>query len=355
MTNEYQVFDKIDANHILLNIEKNWKALSLPIVDDGKLDFSIIPVRRSGLHSFITVMVSSENKPVVVVKFPRYKDGVLAFEALETEALNIGHLKTFPELEQYVPEIYFSGTINSVPVIIEKAYEGRMFHEYLNAEEDVDKLRGLMREGSKMILNIHKSTRNGYKNIDAGFFSGHIDLPLKRICQYYPEYIMPVERLVRAVYKERSLRYPVVFQHGDLNPWNIMCLNDGRKVIFDFEDSNRSGLPFADVFNYFVVCFRILFVGETQAARGRSLEERKKRALLVLDEYKDFVKEYCGSLDIDESLIDLFFVVFGINATLMFIDDKRLSVNYGASWFGMLFNPQNISGFEGHIKSVING
>jgi hypothetical protein len=43
---------------------------------------------------------------------------------------------------------------------------------------------------------------------------------------------------------------PACWQHGDLAPWNIKQLTDGRCALLDWEDAQRGGLPLLDVYHF---------------------------------------------------------------------------------------------------------
>jgi hypothetical protein len=57
--------------------------------------------------------------------------------------------------------------------------------------------------------------------------------------------------ILKQILKISNKKYSLVFEHGDLAPWNIFEDLDGNIRLFDFEYFENNGLEFMDKFNYF--------------------------------------------------------------------------------------------------------
>ena len=45
-------------------------------------------------------------------------------------------------------------------------------------------------------------------------------------------------------------RFPLVFQHGDPGPWNVLITSDGRPGFLDWEAAEPHGMPLWDLFHF---------------------------------------------------------------------------------------------------------
>lgn len=54
-----------------------------------------------------------------------------------------------------------------------------------------------------------------------------------------------------AVLRENSASFPLVFQHGDPGPWNMLVTPTGRIALLDWESAEARGIPLWDLFYFF--------------------------------------------------------------------------------------------------------
>ncbi|MGB9591146.1 MAG: hypothetical protein ACPL1K_01360, partial [Candidatus Kryptoniota bacterium] len=63
-----------------------------------------------------------------------------------------------------------------------------------------------------------------------------------------------------------------------------------------------------------------------------------------------FMDKYCKILNIQLELKDLFFVIFAVNASHFFLEEKRREIDYAKSWLSLLLDASLTNCFENHVK-----
>lgn len=327
---------------VIPQIVQEWDKFNLPKVDKSKLKVKALPFRKSGLHSMLCFMFSDGDKPIVVVKLPRNSDGKLAFEALEHEYNVLTKVKAI--LQGSIPDIYSFQKINNIPVLFFKAYAGAMFNLLLDREEDLASLDKLLSKGSDIILQLGERSKSGEKVIDADFVQKWIKQPFELIKKVFPK-IDP--KLDLSMMGEK---YPVIITHQEFNPWNIITDEKGGPVVFDWEDGIIEGLPFVDLYNYFMIAYRILMIGETDKTRQRKAEDKKGRVAALLKNYDQFMVKYCKAIGVAEKTKDFFFFVFALNIIAFFLAEKRNEAGYAKSWLPLLISAPHKDSFKGYVQ-----
>jgi len=348
----FEIYERADYKKIIAWVLQNWDKLNLPKTNQQTLKFNILPFRKAGLHSLLNFIVFSEEKPLIVLKMPRYKDGKLAFKAIEDEAKNLEFISAQGLLKENLPLIYKLVKIDNTPVIIMKAYEGKMLHQLLDQEESPAEIENLLKLGAAPLLSLNAPQEKTLATLKPSYITNQ----LKTVVQLYPDLLKKLETSLTDFFKERplvELRYPQVFIHQEYNPWNLLCEQDNNLIILDWEDALRKSFPLLDMFNYFTVAFRILVVGETPSAKNRKPEQKQERGLQLINYYNQFQKEYCLKLNISQELVDFFFIVFCLNSTLFFIGDKRKEISYGRNWLLPLTNLAPKNCFESYLKQQL--
>ncbi|MFH1683431.1 MAG: phosphotransferase [Candidatus Margulisiibacteriota bacterium] len=346
-------FTQADHKKIIAQILQKWEQLELPPVEKGKFGFKLLPFRRGGQHSLINFMILSQNQPVLVVKVPRFKEGDLAFVAIENEARMLQYLSEQNILSGHAPKQDKLLRIENVPVLLTKAYQGQMLHSILDQEEDLIKLQEHLLSGAELLVLMQNKKQKKEITVDKDFINNYILEPLKLITKHYPQHIKKIESLITAALENKNIagaKLPLVCFHREFNPWNILKEANGNLIVFDWEDAATEGLPLLDLYNYFIVSFRILIAGETEIAKKRVVAEKKKRLEALLDTYRQAVDKYCKTLKVAPELKDFLFLIFAINATSFFLEEKRQEIDYSRHWLSLLLNFSAPNCFENQIK-----
>ena len=345
-----------DYKKIISHILKNWENFNFLQIDKSKIKVRVLPFRRKGPHSLLNIMFFSGNRLLLVIKFPRYQEAKLAYAAIENEARILKYLDQNKILLNHIPQVYTVMNIDGIPVLCFKAYAGDMLHQLLDKEDNLEKLDELISSGARLIPQLYIQSKSNVKTIDDAFMQKHVTDPLKLIAEHFPQEISTIKKPLDALIADKGLtniKYSEACLHQDLNPWNILKEINGNLILFDWEDAAENGLPFMDVYNYYTICFRILFGGESEHAQKRSAEEKKKRADVLLKNFSRFIEKYCQNLNIPLKLKDFFFILFAIQTTHFFLQEKRREVNYSKSWLSLLLNISPADCFEESIKRFI--
>lgn len=82
-------------------------------------------------------------------------------------------------------------------------------------------------------------------------------------------------------------RFPVVFQHGDPGPWNVLITPTGRVAFLDWEANEPTGMPLWDLF-YFMASYCV----------GAA------RALRIHDSLKGFAHQFLGDSPVSRMVVE---------------------------------------------------
>ncbi|MFH1390373.1 MAG: phosphotransferase [Candidatus Margulisiibacteriota bacterium] len=339
------IFTKVDYKKIAARLLGEWDGFGLPKADLSKLELKIMPFRKIGLHSLLTFMVFCEGKPLLVMKFPRYLEGRLAFSGLRNEAAMLEKIK--------IPELFKLLEIDGAPVLLMRAYEGKMLHHFLDAGEDLEKLAGFLRHGVNLLIELSRKTKEQLIKIDEDFIERHLLVPAREALEYFPDQIAPLQEYLNTFLSNNQsaigLEVPLLLTHHEFNPWNILVDPEGKLILLDWEDAENSGLPFLDLYNFFTVAFRIMYYGETSETQSRSPEQKQARKELLLREFRAAAQKYCQALGCSEKLLDIFYLAFALKQTTFFLNEKRHDINYASSWLALLAGAPLENCFIDHV------
>jgi aminoglycoside phosphotransferase (APT) family kinase protein len=115
-------------------------------------------------------------------------------------------------------------------------------------------------------------------------------------------------RELAGLVERRPEPMPLVFEHGDAGPWNVLVTDDGRPALLDWEAAEPHGMPLWDLF-YFVRSFGVAVAraeGTSSALVGfrrQFLGDRAVNRLLA-----DAVTRHCGAIGLAHELVETLFV-----------------------------------------------
>ena len=351
----FEIYTRPDHTEIIKNIVMDWDGLGLPDIDLTKINCRIVSPRKQGFNSLMTFIFYCNEEPLIVVKAPRYNESKIAVDSLRNEAETLKSLSKNYGLKDIIPHLYLYSPVTGVPTLITGAAKGKMFNEVIDEEEDPARLDALLTRGAQLASVFAQIKGHGFLPVDEAFIEKNLRTPLKLVAEYYPQYIDMIERSVETVLSVSPLDEKPVYKylmHNDFNPWNVVFSADNKMTIIDWEDASFEGLPFMDLFNYYSVAHRILFVGENAYSKSRSSDQKKLRINVLLDNYKKNLEEYCKKTGISVKMADLFFLVFAANISAFFVDEKRRSISYADSWVSMLFDVTIPGCFENFVKRL---
>jgi hypothetical protein len=146
-----------------------------------------------------------------------------------------------------LPRPLFFGSHRGLAVLGESAIEGVPFRRRTRATADCPFARAavewLLELGRATASPARADARGALSKLDAlaEQFAGTY-----RLEPYEEEFLQAhVTALVRS-----GDGFPLVFQHGDPGPWNVLVTSDGRPAFLDWEAAERRGMPLWDLFHF---------------------------------------------------------------------------------------------------------
>jgi hypothetical protein len=116
--------------------------------------------------------------------------------------------------------------------------------------------------------------------------------------------------LARAQDALSERHWPVVVEHGDFAPWNLLATRGGIRAI-DWEHANLQSFPLLDAMHYFLQTSALLFRRSPQRAAGeavhylaanRGLRKSESWAIVLLAAYNDLKKGHADGVNPSEPL-----------------------------------------------------
>jgi Phosphotransferase enzyme family len=183
--------------------------------------------------------------PESVVKITRDPD--LGFR-LENEwnALTILHEHGLGT-DDTLPRPLFFGSHRGLAVLGESAIEGVPFRERTRATADCPCARAAV----EWLLELGRATASPARADARGVLS-ELDARCERFARTY-RLEAKEEELLRAhaaALAHRGDGLPLVFQHGDPGPWNVLVTSGGRPAFLDWEAAEPRGMPLWDLFHF---------------------------------------------------------------------------------------------------------
>jgi SAM-dependent methyltransferase len=188
---------------------------------------------------------SAGETPESVVKITR--DPELSFR-LENEGRALTILREHGlGTDETLPRPLFSGSHRGLAVLGESAIEGAPFRDRTQATADCPYARAAV----EWLLELGKATASPARAGTPSALSG-LDALCERFMRTYR--LEPKEEDFLAAHAAALVRsgdgFPLVFQHGDPGPWNVLVTPDGRPAFLDWEAAEPRGMPLWDLFHF---------------------------------------------------------------------------------------------------------
>jgi hypothetical protein len=149
--------------------------------------------------------------------------------------------------EGAVPRPLFAGRHADLAIVGETAVEGVPFRQQTRATADCPYARAVV----DWLLELGKLTAHTQPKASPGI-AARLEALLARFTELYR--VDPVhgdflaDQIAAIARSETDL--PLVFQHGDPGPWNLMVTPEGRPAFLDWEAADPEGLPLWDIFHF---------------------------------------------------------------------------------------------------------
>jgi SAM-dependent methyltransferase len=183
-----------------------------------------------------------------------------------------------------LPRPQFFGLHAGLAVLGESAINGQRFRKRTRATADCPYARAAV----EWLLDLGTTTAAGTRADARGALS-KLEPLFERFSQIYrldageEDFLrMQVAALARG-----GDGFPLVFQHGDPGPWNVLITPDGRPAFLDWEAAEPLGMPLWDLFHFL-----------------RSYGVMVSRAAGTRDPLRSFAEQYLDQSDLSLLLVE---------------------------------------------------
>jgi aminoglycoside phosphotransferase (APT) family kinase protein len=247
----------------------NWDEYFPGISRPEKLSFLL----KSG-HNKVSLLVFKDGESVPVCLVKRARSGAASRIKEEYDILKF--LVSFPDIGNDVPRPFFFGMISGEYVMIETILKGCLMFNLVRKKGCIfwfRKFKENTQKTASWLAKFHRIVRSDFEVLTS-----------EKIMEKLPK-IKKLEnqkgcfKEIRRLMKEADgLKLPLVVQHQDINPGNILVGKKGISV-FDWEYAKRKGLPLFDllyfIFNHWYIAVRA----------------RKFRHIISTEARKEYLKE----------------------------------------------------------------
>lgn len=257
-------------------------------------------------------------------------------------------------IKDSIPRPIFLEEIGNHRVLLETALEGKAISETLSFRHPVSK-KIISRNCSLSIdwlIRFHIETNCKEKRLERDNIHTYIEEPIESFCSTFElntDEIKFFQNLKVIIERLTNRNYPLVFQHGDFTPSNIL-ISQNKFGIIDWEFSRTEGLLLHDLF------FFLLWYGFAQCRKDvhDTRLSSFQASFMSKNWYSDLIsrciKEYCKKMHIAEDSIKLFFILFLINLANKEYKDLCRDAERGFINMSKGFSGNGDRSFSGLIK-----
>jgi hypothetical protein len=183
-----------------------------------------------------------------------------------------------------LPRPQFFGLHAGLAVLGESAINGQRFRERTRATADCPYARAAV----EWLLDLGTTTVAGTRADARGALS-KLEPLFERFSQIYRLDAEEEDflRVQVAALARGGDGFPLVFQHGDPGPWNLLITPDGRPAFLDWEAAEPLGMPLWDLFHFL-----------------RSYGVMVSRAAGTRDPLRSFAEQYLDQSDLSLLLVE---------------------------------------------------
>ena len=233
-------------NAVLTYLARNRQRLSLQqCLPASRLSCVLATPRfRSSSHVINFILSEGVPDPILVVKVPRIPgdDDRLIREAANLRTVHAARYGGFDSIPRLVAcEEYLGHRL-----LIETALPGDSMSAALRRRQSESSIEAAL----AWLIELHQRTTQQSAHV-TGWTERLIDEPLEQFMQTMPLrtdelHLIDQTRAITRVLRNRDV--PLVFEHGDLGPPNILLSKRGGLGVVDWELAQPSGLPAVDLF-----------------------------------------------------------------------------------------------------------
>jgi SAM-dependent methyltransferase len=212
-----------------------------------------------------------------------------------------------------VPQPQFFGLHAGLAVLGESAIKGDRFGKRTQATADCPYARAAV----EWLLDLGTSTAAEARTDARGALS-KLEPIFERFSQIYRLNAEEKDflRVRVAALADSGNGLPLVFQHGDPGPWNVLITPDGRPGFLDWEAAEPLGMPLWDLFHflrsYGVIVSRAAGTRDPLRSFGEQLLDQSALGLLLVEA----TRRFCAQSGLARELVEPLFYVCWIHRAL---------------------------------------
>ncbi len=289
-------------------IRTNWDRL----FPDTKIPQKIMFLKLRGnpsLNRVIPFLILAEefSRPFTFVKVPRNCNSRLNL-SLQIEYKNLKYLQkviSSSYILSSIPHPICLEEISNCLCLFETPICGKKMNNLsIKGKKKINRVMDIVFD---WLVHFHLETRTSQKKFDECILEKYLGREVRCFLTKFhsldPQYKNTLtENLqnIATVYENENI--PIIFQCGDISPYNIFLENSKIKVV-DWEDSVRESLPYIDIYDFLVNFLCIL--------NPKKVINDKFKFYFVNKGYDNvvsyYLSKYCYALNINHDLVRAFF------------------------------------------------
>jgi len=264
---------------------------------------------RSGFRKDLVVVFRDSNKSPLGIGYLTDEEGIRERLERHHDTLVLIQEKGSDQLKSTVPRPVFLEKCGAHWILFVSSLSGIPMSQFFNSQNKVNKiLTSHLPQAMKWLTHLHKEFQQDNQSLQSLVNSSEAKDSLGEI-----------------EFEARNATVPMVLQHGDFHPTNLL-VNGQQISVVDWEYSAWPGLPLYDVFFLLVHIFRRstmkqsrlwslskaiyqadnnINLPQTNDFKGAFFEENR-----YSDIFKSTIQDYCFQLDIDPSCAKILFYLF---------------------------------------------
>jgi len=290
-------------NLVLSFLTKNRQRLSLQhFGDPSRLSCVMMTPRfRASSHMICFVLAEEKTEPIFVVKLPRLPGDN---DRLDREVANLhaaNHNRA--EDDSSIPRVVAYEDFHQHRLLIETAVPGRPMSPAVVRRQPESCTDATI----TWLLNLERANANRSSNHN-DWFERLVENPLQQFKNMLPvssEEARLIEQTLVMMNPFRDYDLPLVMEHGDFSPPNILQTENGNIGVVDWELAEPQGLPASDLF------FFLTYIAFARNGARKNADYLKafQQAFFAPNAWaRPHIERYCERLNLSHEMIAPIFI-----------------------------------------------
>ena len=286
----------------------------------GCLTFLVKQVRRS------------LERPVLIVKIPRYPKNPEANRSLELEFNNLSLVRSRSEKDNIInsiPRPIFLKTIDSCQVLAISFLAGGDLGRWFVTPDPFESAEIKYKMAFDWLISFQKLMGEKPAELDEGFIDKYVNGPIEKYRQTfsadterYKQYFTKIASNAREKIGKKIKLYP---QHGDWHASNILAANGKISGVIDWEDFSLDAPPCYDLF-YFIRTYTDALYNSLIYRDDPVLIDNLANSTRYFEVVERIIEYYCKNIEIDIELVNVFLPLYIIGSLNAAGDPRKVAL-----------------------------